>query len=53
MDCLKVITGVGSNIMGVFHSSKEQKDSGYNALYLTQQEHTYTDANWTKIVKLS
>jgi hypothetical protein len=53
MDCLKVITDVGDNILGVFHSSKEQKDSGYSGLYLAELEHTFLDANWSKIIKLS
>lgn len=49
MDCLKAIKDKTSEIIGVFHSSIEQKTSGYNALYLSKKGET----DWKKIIRLS
>lgn len=49
MDCLKAIKTKNDDILGVFHSSMEQKTSGYNALYYAKQ----TKGQWNKIVKIS
>lgn len=49
MDCLKVINDKHNDVIGVFHSSIEQKTSGYNALYFTKQ----AGSVWNKVSKLS
>ena len=53
MDCLKYVyypsEGVSNPTHGVFHSSREQSGSGYNALYYAQPQ----GDSWTKIAKLS
>jgi len=53
MDCLKAIKINTNKFISVFHSSIEQKISGYNALYLAEMKNDYLDAGWTKVIKLS
>lgn len=48
MDCLKMIKNSDQGLIAVFHSSIEQKSSGYNALYLGEKR-----IDWTKVVQLS
>lgn len=48
MDCLKIIKKSEQQLIGVFHSSKEQQSINYNALYLSSKTTV-----WTKIVQLS
>lgn len=49
MDCLKAIKNKNNDIIGVFHSSIEQKTSGFNAIYFARQ----TNSVWNKISKFS
>lgn len=49
MDCLKAIKNKNGNVIGVFHSSIEQKASGFNAIYYARE----TNSVWNKVIKLS
>ena len=56
MDCFKIAyhpeAGSAGVYYGVFHSSKEQSGSGYNALYFAEPT-SISPNEWTAVKKLS
>lgn len=53
MDCLKATKINSGKFISVFHSSVEQRDSGYNALYLAEMETSFLSGGWVTKSKLS
>jgi hypothetical protein len=49
MDCLKAISTKNDQVLGVFHSSIEQKTSGYNAIYFAKENNSV----WNKVIRMS